>query len=189
MTTLQFFSSTPTYERNNQSAYYEALGGERRATLPKDEVIAFQKIVVVHRTHRHPYTAYGCFSATEMFSDKLLSWLPGYYHAKLLFLIWLQLPLSNEARHILARCLRSPLLKYQAVLDGIVNRTRRDINNFLVAYVQELRFITSVIHKLVHYGIGGLRSMKNVPGPYKSSSGLPAGKEAGHPERKLYTPH
>eukprot|EP00250_Pteridium_aquilinum_P012192 c20559_g1_i1 orf=270-791(-) len=97
------------------------------------------------------WTAYGCLSAGEVFSDKLLSWLPGYYHAKLAFLMWLQLPLRNGSRKFLSTYLRPPLLRYQCMLDGIVNGARNDINNFLVAYLQELRFIKAVIRKLAQY--------------------------------------
>jgi hypothetical protein len=38
------------------------------------------------------WAAYGCFSVTEMVTDKLLAWFPMYYHAKFVFLVWLQLP-------------------------------------------------------------------------------------------------
>lgn len=142
------------------------------------------------------WTAYGCFHATEIFADKLLYWLPGYYHTKLVFLIWLQLPLSDGARHILTNYLRPVMLKYQAALDGIVNGTRCDINNFLRAHLEELKFIKALILKLAQYtfaaarsvyqslrsttgnvsgsGTGSSGSVHSVSGHEESSSGPPA---------------
>ncbi|WVZ09988.1 hypothetical protein V8G54_014518 [Vigna mungo] len=36
--------------------------------------------------------SYGSFSLVEVFTDKLISWCPMYYHIKFAFLVWLQLP-------------------------------------------------------------------------------------------------
>ncbi|XP_065874590.1 HVA22-like protein k isoform X4 [Euphorbia lathyris] len=38
------------------------------------------------------WAAYGSLSLVEVFADKLLSWVPMYYHVKFAFLVWLQLP-------------------------------------------------------------------------------------------------
>ncbi|KAF2540684.1 hypothetical protein F2Q68_00028735 [Brassica cretica] len=38
------------------------------------------------------WAAYGSFSLVEVFTDKLISWFPLYYHGKFAFLVWLQLP-------------------------------------------------------------------------------------------------
>ncbi|KAL0739530.1 hypothetical protein Bca4012_015740 [Brassica carinata] len=38
------------------------------------------------------WAAYGSFSLVEVFTDKLISWFPLYYHVKFAFLVWLQLP-------------------------------------------------------------------------------------------------
>ncbi|XP_029127459.1 HVA22-like protein k isoform X2 [Cajanus cajan] len=42
------------------------------------------------------WAAYGSFSAAEMYAENLLSWIPFYYHLKLAFLVWLQLPAINS---------------------------------------------------------------------------------------------
>eukprot|EP00250_Pteridium_aquilinum_P012208 c20572_g1_i1 orf=260-886(+) len=94
------------------------------------------------------WTAYGCFASLETFSDKLLSWFPGYYHAKLLFFIWLQLPLSGGARYILTSHLRPILHKYEGLLDRIVNGTRTDINNFFISHLQELKFFKALLLRM-----------------------------------------
>ncbi|MED6124080.1 hypothetical protein PIB30_055738 [Stylosanthes scabra] len=39
---------------------------------------------------------YGSFSLIEVFTDKLISWFPMYYHMKFAFLVWLQLPSTND---------------------------------------------------------------------------------------------
>lgn len=123
------------------------------------------------------WTAYGCFNAVENLSDKLLYWLPGYYHVKLVFLIWLQLPLSNGARNIVMNYLRPLLLKYQAVLDSIVNGTRSDLNSFLVAHLKELKLIKMVMRKLTHYVFTAARDIwrsLNNPGEGMTGSGTTA---------------
>ncbi|KAF3683384.1 HVA22-like protein k [Capsicum annuum] len=38
------------------------------------------------------WAVYGSFSIVEAFTDKFLYWFPLYYHVKLAFLVWLQLP-------------------------------------------------------------------------------------------------
>ncbi|KAK8463796.1 hypothetical protein PHAVU_011G046900 [Phaseolus vulgaris] len=66
------------------------------------------------------WAAYGSFSAAEMFTEKLLSWIPFYYHIKFAFLLWLQLPTLNGARQLYCNHLRPFLLKHQARMDVIV---------------------------------------------------------------------
>ncbi|KAI5059260.1 hypothetical protein GOP47_0025579 [Adiantum capillus-veneris] len=94
------------------------------------------------------WTAYGCFTSLETFSDKILSWFPGYYHAKLLFLIWLQLPLSGGARYILTSYLSPFLHKYEGLLDRIVNGTRTDINTFFTLHLQEVKLLKTLLCRL-----------------------------------------
>ncbi|MCO5605220.1 hypothetical protein L7F22_059400 [Adiantum nelumboides] len=94
------------------------------------------------------WTAYGSFTSVETFSDKLLSWFPGYYHAKLLFLIWLQLPLSGGARCILMSYLSPFLHKYEGLLDRIVNGTRTDLNTFFTGHLQEVKLLKTLLYKL-----------------------------------------
>ncbi|KAH7425252.1 hypothetical protein KP509_11G046400 [Ceratopteris richardii] len=96
------------------------------------------------------WTAYGCFTTVETLSDKLLSWFPGYYHAKLLVLIWLQLPLSNGARHILKSYLGPFLHKYEGLLDRIVNGTRTEINTYFSVHLGELKLLRVLILRLAY---------------------------------------
>lgn len=95
------------------------------------------------------WAVYGCFHVTEIFADKLLSWFPYYHHAKLAFLIWLQLPISNGARHCFMRYVRPFFLKHQSRLDSIVDGTRNEINKFVVSHQQEIQLVQTAAHKLV----------------------------------------
>ncbi|KAI5065201.1 hypothetical protein GOP47_0019896 [Adiantum capillus-veneris] len=92
---------------------------------------------------------YGCFHVVEVFSDKLLFWFPHYHLAKLAFLIWLQLPISNGARHCFMRFMRPFCLRHQNRLDSIVDGTRNEINKFVVAHQQEIQFVHNAAHKLI----------------------------------------
>ncbi|RYR10923.1 hypothetical protein Ahy_B05g079406 isoform B [Arachis hypogaea] len=42
------------------------------------------------------WAAYGSFSLVEVFTDKLIYWFPMYYHIKFAFLVWLQLPSTDD---------------------------------------------------------------------------------------------
>ncbi|GKD41681.1 HVA22-like protein k, partial [Tanacetum coccineum] len=47
------------------------------------------------------WAVYGSFSVGERFADKFISWFPLYYHMKLAFLVWLQLPTTNVSNPLL----------------------------------------------------------------------------------------
>lgn len=93
------------------------------------------------------WAVYGSFSIVEVFSDKLLSWFPLYYHVKLAFLIWLQLPPSCGSRQLYARYLRPFLLKHQTRLDQIAGGTSCEINKLLSAHQHEIQFMKVALKK------------------------------------------
>ncbi|CAI0473501.1 unnamed protein product [Linum tenue] len=72
------------------------------------------------------WTAYGSFSLAEVFADKLLSWVPMYYHMKFAFLVWLQLPSANGAEQLYRNHLRPFLLKHQARADLLMNSAYKE---------------------------------------------------------------
>ncbi|BBN12707.1 receptor expression-enhancing protein 5/6 [Marchantia polymorpha subsp. ruderalis] len=94
------------------------------------------------------WAAYGCFSAVEMCTDKLLSWFPMYYHAKFVFLVWLQLPNNYGARYTYINLIRPFLMKHQARLDRIVDGTRNDMNKFIISHQNEILAIRSTVQKV-----------------------------------------
>ncbi|KAK1274740.1 HVA22-like protein k [Acorus gramineus] len=77
------------------------------------------------------WAAYGSFSLVEMIFDNFLSWFSFYYYAKFTFLVWLQFPSGNGARHLYARHLRPFLLRHQARLDQIMGFVSSQMVSFL----------------------------------------------------------
>ncbi|KAJ4789889.1 HVA22-like protein [Rhynchospora pubera] len=93
------------------------------------------------------WAVYGTFSVAEIFSDKILSWVPFYYHAKLAFLIWLQLPPNYGAKELYARYLKKVLLKHQARIDKILGIASNEINKFISSHQVEIDFFKAVAVK------------------------------------------
>ncbi|ONH96769.1 hypothetical protein PRUPE_7G150800 [Prunus persica] len=69
------------------------------------------------------WAAYGSFSLVEIFSDKLISWCPMYYHLKFAFLVWLQLPSVDGAKQLYTNHLRPFFLKHQTRVDRFLGLT------------------------------------------------------------------
>ncbi|KAK6794990.1 hypothetical protein RDI58_008443 [Solanum bulbocastanum] len=84
----------------------------------------FKAIETGNRNEQHKWllywAAYGSFSIVEAFTDKFLYWLPLYYHVKLAFLVWLQLPSAEGAKQLYTNHLRPFLMRHQARLDHIL---------------------------------------------------------------------
>ncbi|KAL5704826.1 HVA22-like protein k [Ranunculus cassubicifolius] len=94
------------------------------------------------------WAAYGSFSLVEVFSDKILSWFPLYYHVKLAFLVWLQLPSTEGAKQLYRRHLRPFLLKHQARLDQITDVTYNETAKFMSAHQSEFDFAKTLFVKV-----------------------------------------
>ncbi|KAH1220141.1 HVA22-like protein k [Glycine max] len=95
------------------------------------------------------WAAYGSFSAAEMFAEKLLSWIPLYYHMKFAFLVWLQLPTLDGARQLYSSHLRPFLLKHQARMDLIVEFVYGAMSKIISAYQPELEFARTLAVKFL----------------------------------------
>ncbi|XP_033936414.1 receptor expression-enhancing protein 6 isoform X1 [Pseudochaenichthys georgianus] len=68
------------------------------------------------------WVVYGVFSLGEFFSDIFLYWFPFYYAFKCLFLLWCMAPISwNGSQVIYNKVIRPIFLRYEAVVDDIVN--------------------------------------------------------------------
>ncbi|XP_020244159.1 HVA22-like protein k isoform X2 [Asparagus officinalis] len=93
------------------------------------------------------WAAYGSFSLVETFSDKILSWFPLYYHMKFVFLVWLQLPSGNGARHLYSRHLRPFLLKHQDRLDQLHDFITREIMKFTISHQGEIEFLKGMLKR------------------------------------------
>ncbi|GLT58153.1 hypothetical protein SLA2020_310720 [Shorea laevis] len=95
------------------------------------------------------WTVYGSFSVAEVFADKILSWFPLYYHMKFAFLVWLQLPTSDGAKHLYMNHLRPFLLRHQARMDQIVEFVYREMSKFISAHQAEIQFARTLSIKLL----------------------------------------
>ncbi|CAN0889129.1 HVA22-like protein k [Linum grandiflorum] len=93
------------------------------------------------------WAAFGAFSVAEVFTDKILSWFPMYYHVKFAFLVWLQLPSANGAAQLYSNYLRPFLLKHQARLDHITEMVNSIMANFIAAGEEKFRLATTVFLK------------------------------------------
>ncbi|KAG6761500.1 hypothetical protein POTOM_034724 [Populus tomentosa] len=95
------------------------------------------------------WAAYGSFSLAEVFTDKILSWFPLYYHMKFAFLVWLQLPSANGAGQLYMSHLRPFLLRHQARLDNFVEFLHGEMNKFASAHQAEFRFAKALLMKIL----------------------------------------
>lgn len=94
------------------------------------------------------WAAYGSFTVAEVFTDKLISWFPLYYHMKFAFLVWLQLPTVDGANQLYVNHLRPFLLRHQARLDQIVGFLYSEMAKFFSAHQAEMQFARTMITKL-----------------------------------------
>ncbi|XVE49397.1 hypothetical protein DITRI_Ditri01bG0079900 [Diplodiscus trichospermus] len=98
------------------------------------------------------WTVYGSFSVAEVFADKILTWFPLYHHAKFAFLVWLQLPSSNGAKHLYMSHLRPFLLRHQARLDQILEFIYNGMSKIISAHQAKIRFAGALFVKLMASG-------------------------------------
>ncbi|CAN1157016.1 HVA22-like protein k [Linum perenne] len=85
------------------------------------------------------WSAFGAFSVAEVFTDKILSWFPMYYHVKFAFLIWLQLPSTNGSACLYWNYLRPFLLRHQVRLDHIAEVLYSIMARFISAGEENFR--------------------------------------------------
>ncbi|GMH06476.1 hypothetical protein Nepgr_008316 [Nepenthes gracilis] len=95
------------------------------------------------------WTAYGSFSLVEVFSDKLLSWFPLYYHLKFAFLVWLQLPMAEGAKQLYTNHLRPFFLKYQGRFDQVLGFVYREMVKLISAHQAEIKLVRTLIAKIM----------------------------------------
>ncbi|XP_021301201.1 scarecrow-like protein 15 [Herrania umbratica] len=94
------------------------------------------------------WAAYGSFTIVEVFSDKLLSWFPYYYHFKFVFLVWLQLPSTEGAKRIYKNHLRPFLLRHQAKVDELMGFACAEMARFVSTHQEEFRFVRIMFRKM-----------------------------------------
>ncbi|XP_050291472.1 HVA22-like protein k [Quercus robur] len=95
------------------------------------------------------WAAYGSFSIVEVFSDKLLSWCPLYYHLKFAFLVWLQLPSADGAKQIYVNYLRPFFQRHQARVDHIMGFAYGEMVKLISAHQAEIQFVRNMLAKIM----------------------------------------
>ncbi|XP_026390660.1 HVA22-like protein k isoform X2 [Papaver somniferum] len=93
------------------------------------------------------WAAFGTFSLVEIFSDRILSWCPMYYHIKFAFLVWLQLPSVDGAKILYERHIRPFLLRHQARLDQVADATYRELARGILSMPLCLHFRSIILNK------------------------------------------
>lgn len=73
------------------------------------------------------WCAYGCFNVGEMFTDRLIWWLPYYYTVKLLVLLWMVLPTFEGSQALYLRVLRPFFRRNHIVLDPWVEKAEKTV--------------------------------------------------------------
>ncbi|CAE6155607.1 unnamed protein product [Arabidopsis arenosa] len=95
------------------------------------------------------WAAYGSFSLVEVFTDKIISWFPLYYHVKFAFLVWLQLPTVEGSKQIYNNQIRPFLLRHQARVDRLVDGVYEEMVKVVRSHQGEIRFVRSMIVKIL----------------------------------------
>ncbi|XP_004512014.1 HVA22-like protein k [Cicer arietinum] len=104
------------------------------------------------------WAAYGSFSLVEVFTDKLISWVPMYYHLKFAFLVWLQLPPTNGAKQLYTNHLRPFLLKHQENVDRVLGLAYCEVIKLVNSYQKEIQSVRSIVGKITESADHLLRS-------------------------------
>ncbi|KAL6227204.1 hypothetical protein ACLB2K_001163 [Fragaria x ananassa] len=94
------------------------------------------------------WAAYGSFSLVEIFSDRLISWCPYYYHMKFAFLVWLQLPSADGAKQLYMNHLRPFFLKNQTKIDRILGLTYGELLKLISAHQGEIQYARAMFLKV-----------------------------------------
>ncbi|XP_055828503.1 HVA22-like protein k [Solanum dulcamara] len=111
----------------------------------------FKAIEMGSQNEKHKWllywAAYGSFSIVEAFTDKFLYWFPLYYHVKLAFLVWLQLPSAEGAKQLYTNHLRPFLMRHQARLDHILELIHGELAKFISTHQAEIQFAKVLLGK------------------------------------------
>jgi receptor expression-enhancing protein 5/6 len=88
-----------------------------------------------------------------VFTDKIISWFPLYYHVKFAFLVWLQLPTVEGSKQIYNNQIRPFLLRHQARVDQLVDGVYGEMVKVVRSHQGEIRFVRAMIAKILGSGL------------------------------------
>ncbi|GER42243.1 receptor expression-enhancing protein [Striga asiatica] len=92
--------------------------------------------------------AYGSFSVAELFTDKILYWCPLYYHMKFAFLVWMQLPSVDGAKHLYVNYLRPFFFRHQARFDQLMDLFYGEMMKFVSNHETEFLIAKKLLLKI-----------------------------------------
>eukprot|EP01025_Chloroclados_australasicus_P053106 TRINITY_DN6218_c0_g1_i2.p4 TRINITY_DN6218_c0_g1~~TRINITY_DN6218_c0_g1_i2.p4 ORF type:complete len:220 (-),score=25.37 TRINITY_DN6218_c0_g1_i2:2712-3371(-) len=67
------------------------------------------------------WTIYASFAVVDHYFEEQLKWIPYFYHAKLLLLLWLQLPVTRGAQRLYHQYMQPVLREYQPKIDRVLS--------------------------------------------------------------------
>mmetsp|Transcript_12421 Transcript_12421/g.30526 ORF Transcript_12421/g.30526 Transcript_12421/m.30526 type:complete len:193 (-) Transcript_12421:450-1028(-) len=100
------------------------------------------------------WAIFGLASLLEASVDEILAKAPYYYHAKLVLLLWLQMPNTQGARQLYTKYLRPPLVKYQPKIDIVLNKVTAVVGALYTIYKVPIDQAMA----LAAYGLGQAKS-------------------------------
>lgn len=110
------------------------------------------------------WAAYGSFSVVELFTDQFLYRFPFYYQMKLAFLVWLQLPSVDGARHFYINLLRPFLRRHQHRLDQLAGFFYDKMAKFVSTRHTEMEFTRTFLMKILE---SGSHMVQDIINPWK----------------------
>eukprot|EP00850_Spirogloea_muscicola_P019896 SM000202S05867 [mRNA] locus=s202:30309:32133:- [translate_table: standard] len=136
------------------------------------------------------WSVYGTLSIAESLTDKLLSWCPFYYHAKMALLAWLQIPQHFGARRLYSHYLRPFLRHHQARVDRWIDGAQGELNQIVRMNQQELQSAARTVRRVASavYSVAE-ESVRAVASSDSSNAGhIPSGTSGPAPEPAVELP-
>lgn len=117
-------------------------------------------------------------TAERLFLDIFIFWLPFYYEAKVLFVLYLWHPKSQGALYLYGAFVKPFLLSHEGHIDEYVNEAKTWLQDFLAAHFQRL---TQLLQSKFHLILAALQNVQqakveevkqsNTRQPRRSASG------------------
>ncbi|XP_078312104.1 receptor expression-enhancing protein 1-like isoform X4 [Crassostrea virginica] len=92
------------------------------------------------------WIVFALFSAVETFTDVLLSWLPFYYEVKILFVVWLLLPVTKGSSHLYKKFVHPHFAKREKEIDDYIDQySKKGYTTLLSLGSRGLTYATNVV--------------------------------------------
>ncbi|XP_062568282.1 receptor expression-enhancing protein 2-like isoform X5 [Saccostrea cucullata] len=92
------------------------------------------------------WIVFALFSAVETFTDVLLSWLPFYYEVKILFVVWMLLPVTKGSSYLYKKFVHPHLAKREKEIDDYIDQySKKGYTTLLSLGSRGLTYATNVV--------------------------------------------